>query len=167
MNRQYGELWNMDPQSRATSRAWIKMLLLITIAGLVAFTGFGITVWVFLVLDPAPNYVGRARMTVDTVLRAEKAEYDYRHVYKSMAELQHSLDVPIDGCDTAYCYSVEISPGRFVIRAWPTRLRQLVCWATRAKWPTFYADHTGVVRVAASPQQASVSSPAVPAGRLW
>jgi len=116
-------------------------------------------------LDPAPHWVEAGRGTVIEAVQLQTIHYRDRHFYATTQELSWIL--PAGGCGAAYCYTMKVFPDGYVIRARPTALRRFVCWATRTKWPTFYADQTGVIHQSTGPEPATAASPTMPPGGGW
>jgi hypothetical protein len=156
--------------TRATAeaiRAWVKMVALIAAVGVVVWLIAGLSVLESFELDPAPHWVVAGRGTVIQIIRFQSDYYKNNGSYAAPEELKRLLVLPANGCGDAYCYSYDRLPGGYVIRAEPKPWRRVVCWVTRTKWPTFYADQTGVVRQSTASEPASAASPPVPPDGGW
>ena len=145
----------------------LRLLAGLVAAGVIAVLLLGAVVIGSFWLDPAPHWVVSAK---GTVLSIQRFQADYLRAHESYApaqELGRLRILPPNGCDDVYCYTYEAVPNGYTIRARPTAFRRSICWITRTKWPTFYADQTGIIRQSTGPELASATSAPIPVGGGW
>jgi hypothetical protein len=147
-------------------RPWVRLIALIVAVGTIVIFLLGAAVWVTMEIDPAPHWVVSARTTIYFLVGVERTNYRNYGAYLSSKELRMHGFKGVD-CDYAYCYTVGVLPSGFVIRAKPAPFRRFILYVTRTKWPTFYADQTGIIHQSTGPEPASATSPTVPPGGGW